>query len=64
MEQMVSGRPLIAQTRVRSHAQSKWDLWWTKWHWNRLGFPCQQHCAHAQSSFIDRIMLQIQNLTD
>jgi hypothetical protein len=32
--------------------QSMWDLWWTKWHWDRflsefLGFPCQYHSTVA-----------------
>jgi hypothetical protein len=26
--------------------QSMWDLWWTKWHWDRF-FPCQFHSAGA-----------------
>lgn len=29
----------VARTRVRSHARSTWDSWWTKWHWDRLGLP-------------------------
>jgi hypothetical protein len=29
-----------------------WDLWWTKWHWDRFfpeyfGFPCQFHSTGA-----------------
>jgi hypothetical protein len=29
-----------------------WDLWWTKWHWDRFspqffGFPCQFHSNGA-----------------
>jgi hypothetical protein len=29
-----------------------WDLWWTKWHWDRFfpeyfGFPCQFHSTSA-----------------
>ena len=32
--------------------QSVWDLWWTKWHWDRFfpeyfGFPCQFHSTGA-----------------
>jgi hypothetical protein len=44
MAQAVSRRPLTTEARVRSQSQSMWDLWWTKWHWDRLfpeyfGFP-------------------------
>jgi hypothetical protein len=44
MAQAVSRRPLTAEARVRSRGQSMWDLWWTKWHWDRFypeyfGFP-------------------------
>jgi hypothetical protein len=33
---------------VRSQVKSMWDLWWTKWHWDRFFselsvFPCQFH---------------------
>jgi hypothetical protein len=38
MAQAVSRRPLTAEARVRSRGQSMWDLWWTKWHWDRF-FP-------------------------
>jgi hypothetical protein len=32
--------------------QSMWDLWWTKWHWDRFSqrisvFPCQFHSSSA-----------------
>jgi hypothetical protein len=42
MAQAVSSRPLTAQARVQSRVM--WDLWWTKWHWDRFlpeyfGFP-------------------------
>jgi hypothetical protein len=52
MAQAVSRRPLTAEARVRSWGQSMWDLWWTKWHWDRffskyLGFPCQFHSTRA-----------------
>jgi hypothetical protein len=30
----VSRRPLIVEACVR--ARSMWDLWWTKWHWDRF----------------------------
>jgi hypothetical protein len=44
MAQVVSRRPLTAEARVRSRVRSMWDLWWTKWHWDRFfsqhfGFP-------------------------
>jgi hypothetical protein len=44
MGQAASRRPPTADARVRSRGQSMWDLWWTKWHWDRLfseyfGFP-------------------------
>jgi hypothetical protein len=40
MAQSVSRRPLTAAARVRA----QWDLWWEKWHWDRIffeffGFP-------------------------
>jgi hypothetical protein len=40
MAQVASRRLLTAEARV----QSMWDLWWTKWHWDRFlaeffGFP-------------------------
>jgi hypothetical protein len=48
MAQAVSRRPLTAEARVRSRIKSMWDLWWTKWQWDRFfpeyfGFPCQFH---------------------
>ena len=41
--QAVSRRPPTAEARVRSRVPM-WDLWWTKWHWDRFlpeyfGFP-------------------------
>jgi hypothetical protein len=32
-----------------------WDLWWTKWHWDRFffeyfGFPCKYHPIDAPYS--------------
>jgi hypothetical protein len=36
MAQAVSRRPPTAEARVRSRGQSMWDLWWTKWHWDRF----------------------------
>jgi hypothetical protein len=44
MAQAVSRRPPTAEARARSWGQSMWDLWWTKWHWDRFlpeyfGFP-------------------------
>jgi hypothetical protein len=43
---------LTAEARVRSRGQSMWDLWWTKWHWDRFFselsvFPCQFHSTVA-----------------
>jgi hypothetical protein len=43
MAQVVIRRPLTAETRFRP-GQSMWNLWWTKWHWDRFfselfGFP-------------------------
>jgi hypothetical protein len=43
MAQAVSHRPPNAEARVQSRV-SMWDLWWTKWHWDRFfpeyfGFP-------------------------
>ena len=37
--------------------QLMWDLWWTKWQWNRFSmstssFPCQHHSTIAPYSFI------------
>jgi hypothetical protein len=43
-------KPYVAQADShrtgRVHAQVMWDLWWTKWHWDRFisesfSFPCQ-----------------------
>jgi hypothetical protein len=36
MAQAVSRRPLTTEARVRSQVKSMWDLWWTKWHWDRF----------------------------
>jgi hypothetical protein len=36
MAQVISRRPVIAETRVRARGYSKWDLWWTKWYWGRF----------------------------
>jgi hypothetical protein len=52
MAQAVSHRPLTAEARVRSRVKSMWDLWWTKWHWERFFselsvFPCQFHSTGA-----------------
>jgi hypothetical protein len=43
MAQAVSRRPPTAEARVRSQV-SPWNLWWTKWHWDKVfseffGFP-------------------------
>jgi hypothetical protein len=53
MAQAVSRRPLTAEVQVRSRDQSMWDLWWAKWHWDRVfpeyfGFLCQFHSTGAQ----------------
>jgi hypothetical protein len=42
--QAVSRRPVTSEAWVRSRGRSMWDLWWTKWHWDRFfpeyfGFP-------------------------
>jgi hypothetical protein len=52
MAQAVSRWPLITEARVRSQVKSMWDLWWTKWHWDRFFsevsvFPCQFHSTGA-----------------
>jgi hypothetical protein len=52
MAQAVSRRPLTTEARVRSQVKSMWDLWWTKWHWDRLSselsvFPCRFHSTGA-----------------
>jgi hypothetical protein len=53
MAQAVSRRPLTADVRVRSWVKSMWDLWWTKWHWDRFlspsttVFPCRFHSTGA-----------------
>jgi hypothetical protein len=36
MAQAVSRRLLTVEARVRSGGQYMWDLWWTKWHWDRF----------------------------
>jgi hypothetical protein len=35
-------------TKTKSQIKSVWDLWWTKWHWDRFFselsvFPCRFH---------------------
>jgi hypothetical protein len=52
MAQAVSRRPLNTEARVRSQVKSVWDLWWTKWHWDRFFselsvFPCRFHSTCA-----------------
>jgi hypothetical protein len=52
MAQAVSRRPLTTEARVRSQIKSIWDLWWTKWHWDRFFselsvFPCRFHSTGA-----------------
>jgi hypothetical protein len=52
MAQAVSRRPLTTEARVRSQFKSMWDLWWTKWQWNRFFselsvFPCRFHSTGA-----------------
>jgi hypothetical protein len=44
-------RPVSASISV----QTLWDLWWTKWHWDRyfsqhFSFPCQYHSTNAPNS--------------
>jgi hypothetical protein len=44
MAQAVSRRHLTLEALVSIAGQSVWDLWWKKWHWNRVfpkswGFP-------------------------
>jgi hypothetical protein len=46
MAQAVNRRPLTTEARFRSQFKSMWDLWWTKWHWDRFFselsvFPCR-----------------------
>jgi hypothetical protein len=53
MAQAVSRRPLTTEARVRSEVKSMWDLWWTKWHWDRFFselsvFPCRFQSTGAQ----------------
>jgi len=59
---LVSHRCPTVVTQVQSKSSPLWDLWWTKWHWNRyikyLSFPisvlfyqfffiyCLVHCGH------------------
>jgi hypothetical protein len=52
MAQAVGRRPLTTEARFRSQVKSMWDLWWTKWHWDRFFselsvFPCQFHSTGA-----------------
>jgi hypothetical protein len=52
MAQAVSRRPVTTEARVRSQVKSMWDLWWTKWHWDRFVselsvFPCRFHSTGA-----------------
>jgi hypothetical protein len=39
--QAVSRRASHRGGPVSIPGQVMWDLWWTKWHWGRFGFPCQ-----------------------
>jgi hypothetical protein len=58
MAQVVSRRPLTAEARVRARVIPCWDLWWTKWHWDRFlseffgFFPCQYHSTVAFQTHI------------
>jgi hypothetical protein len=52
MAQAVSRRPFTTEARGSVPAQSMWDLWWTKWHWDRFFselsvFPCRFHSTGA-----------------
>jgi hypothetical protein len=52
MAQAVSRRPLTTEARGSVPGKSMWDLWWTKWHWDRfffelLVFPCRFHSTGA-----------------
>jgi hypothetical protein len=52
MAQAVSRRPLTTEARVRSQVKSMWDLWCTKWQWDRFFselsvFPCRFHSTGA-----------------
>jgi len=52
MSQAIRRRPVTAETRIWLRGPSMWDLWCTKWHWNR-SFPstsvliCQYHSTNA-----------------
>jgi hypothetical protein len=40
------------QIKKKIPGQTMWDLWWTKWHWDRFcpeyfRFPCQFHSTGA-----------------
>jgi hypothetical protein len=57
-------RSVAAEARVRSRA-SPCEMWWTKWHWDRLSpatsaFPCLYHSTKAseQCSFVYREALE------
>jgi hypothetical protein len=52
MAQAVSRQLLTTEAQGRSRVKSMWDLWWTKWHWDRFFselsvFPCQFHSTGA-----------------
>ena len=49
MAQAVSRRPPTRGGPASIPAQSTWDLWWTKWHWDR--FPSQYFCFPLSLSF-------------
>jgi hypothetical protein len=50
LAQMVSLRPLTAEARFRTRfRQSMWDLWWTKWQWDR--FFSEFFCFAVSLSF-------------
>jgi hypothetical protein len=42
----------LTEARVRSRVKYMWDLWWTKWHWDRFiselsVLPCRFHSTGA-----------------
>ena len=51
-----SRRPFYREVPVSISGHSMWDLWWTKWHWDRffseyLVFPLSVSC-HQSSLFV------------
>jgi hypothetical protein len=59
MAQAVSRRSLTVQGPGSIPGQSMWDLWWTKWHWDRF---CPEYFGFSLSIAFHRCSVKIDKI--